>query len=397
MGVEARPPPRHNMNQLGSLDPALGCSGVMSILSYDSHPVSRRRNCDELPRRDRREDNSYTKEQMDSEISRVAREMYRAFSGLNEGFENAADQVVIDELSTHTDDSRAELIHPYRTLYGRSLNLVLKDNLGDNWEEACTTLMSEMRMYELECLRRRMEDRKSQLLRLAQNDEETSEEISVSEIPRKSSLAKTNNNGSIGGKNAPEDIETCKSEEEAEDSFTGHSCLLVTWKTNPEVEKFKELYMDGRGLFSVKTHKRKSKNLVDPGELVSEKSLHKSYKILGQGEGIERLLVKNKKDNLEEVDGDCYRYYLLAGTTHPYPDDTFYSVGRVPRKLLMKYLGIKMYLVRLRKPPSVPGDWRHCDQIAWLDLALSPLDLPPPPLNRKLRKFISIQFSKCFS
>ena len=40
--------------------------------------------------------------------------------------------------------------------------------------------------------------------------------------------------------------------------------------------------MDGRGLSSVKTHKRKSKNLVDPGELVSEKSLHKSYKILGQ-------------------------------------------------------------------------------------------------------------------
>ena len=40
--------------------------------------------------------------------------------------------------------------------------------------------------------------------------------------------------------------------------------------------------MDGRGLSSVKTHKRKTKNLVDPGELVSEKSLHKSYKILGQ-------------------------------------------------------------------------------------------------------------------
>jgi len=50
---------------------------------------------------------------------------------------------------------------------------------------------------------------------------------------------------------------------------------------------------------------RKTKNLVDPGELVSEKSLHKSYKILGQGEGIERLLVKNKKDVLEEVEGDC--------------------------------------------------------------------------------------------
>ena len=64
--------------------------------------------------------------------------------------------------------------------YGRDLNSVLKDNLGDNWDEvccfpkhlppcvytrhllvvtsilifkACVTLMTEMRMYELECLR----------------------------------------------------------------------------------------------------------------------------------------------------------------------------------------------------------------------------------------------------
>ena len=33
---------------------------------------------------------------------------------------------------------------------------------------------------------------------------------------------------------------------------------------------------------SVKTHKRKSKNLVDPGDLVSEKSLEKVYTILGK-------------------------------------------------------------------------------------------------------------------
>ena len=59
-----------------------------------------------------------------------------------------------------------------------------------------------------------------------------------------------------------------------------------------------------------------------------------------------------KKEQVEEVDGDPYRYFLLAGTSHPYPDDTFYSVGRVPRKLLMKYLGVKMYLVRLKEPPT---------------------------------------------
>ena len=54
---------------------------------------------------------------------------------------------------------------------------------------------------------------------------------------------------------------------------------------------------------------------------------------------------------MDEVDGDPYRYFLLAGTSRPYPDDTFYSVGRVPRKLLMKYLGVKMYLVRIKEPP----------------------------------------------
>ena len=32
----------------------------------------------------------------------------------------------------------------------------------------------------------------------------------------------------------------------------------------------------------IKTHKRKGKALVDPGDLVSEKSLKRVYKILGQ-------------------------------------------------------------------------------------------------------------------
>ena len=32
----------------------------------------------------------------------------------------------------------------------------------------------------------------------------------------------------------------------------------------------------------IKTHKRKGKQLVDPGDLVSEKSLAKVYKILGK-------------------------------------------------------------------------------------------------------------------
>ena len=61
---------------------------------------------------------------MDLEIARVTKKMYKAFGGLNEGFADvrlwskygaccelhsycqAKDQIVIDELSTHTDDSR---------------------------------------------------------------------------------------------------------------------------------------------------------------------------------------------------------------------------------------------------------------------------------------------------
>ena len=65
------------------------------------------------------------------------------------------------------------------------------------------------------------------------------EEISFGEKSIKFSEAKINNNGSIGEKTELEEIIEEKSEEESDDNFTGHSCLLVTWKTNPEVEKFK--------------------------------------------------------------------------------------------------------------------------------------------------------------
>ena len=63
--------------------------------------------------------------------------------------------------------------------------------------------------------------------------------------------------------------------------------------------------------------------------------------------------------------------FLLTGTSHPYPDDTFYSVGRVPRKLLMKYLGIKMYLVRLRQEPGPVQhqEWAQCRDQADLIMA----------------------------
>ena len=68
---------------------------------------------------------------MDLEIQRVAREMYKAFSGMNEEFVDVScwniwfddfssgipqpkEQIVIDKLSSHTDTGRKELIHPYK-------------------------------------------------------------------------------------------------------------------------------------------------------------------------------------------------------------------------------------------------------------------------------------------
>jgi len=378
---------------IGSLDPALTCSGMMSNFSYDSHPVSRRRTQDELPRGVAGQaTDSYTRQQMDLEIQRVAREMFKAFSGMNEEFEDAKDQVVIDELSSHTDVGRKELIHPYKTLYGRDLNYVLKDNLGDSWEEACATLMCEMRMYELECLRRRMEDEVAAEQAVQEaldakaasaNNSLMSPCISSIKSPPMSGSPRLVNKLGTGRKMKLEDmLDECAKVEDKE-KFTGHSCLLVTWKTNPEVEKFKELYMEQ----SVKTHKRKSKNLVDPGDLVSEKSLDKIYTILGRGEGTERLLVKGKKeDQVEEVDGDVFRYFLLAGTTHPYPDDTYYSVGRVPRKLLIKYLGIKMYLVRLKHPPPPLPDWRHCADVTQLLASVAQVGIGSPEIIRKIQQ-----------
>ena len=161
---------------------------------------------------------------------------------------------MIDELTTHTDTGRQELIHPYKTLYGRDLNSVLKDNLGDSWEEACATLMAEMRMYELECLRRRMEDEAA--AKAAREAHEIAENNSMlSSIKSPTSMRSARSSGSKGSgsksskkKNGTakmkiEDmLDECATEEE---TFSGHSCLLITWKTNPEVEKFKEDFIFG--------------------------------------------------------------------------------------------------------------------------------------------------------
>ena len=172
-----------------------------------------------------------------------------------------------------------------QTLYGRDLNSVLKDNLGASWEEACVSLMTEMRMYELECLRRRMEDDQAAETQKNMDNHSAISSIKSPSLSVKSSKAskspksarsKSTKNGSVGNGKRIEEVPDA--DEVEEEKFTGHSCLLITWKTNPEVENFKDLYMDKE----IKTHKRKNTNLVDPGDLVSEKSLAKNYRIIGK-------------------------------------------------------------------------------------------------------------------
>lgn len=104
-------------------------------------------------------------------------------------------------------------------------------------------------MYELECLRRRIEDKAAAALAKEQNEEEEEiEELDVEEAMRdveKMQKLKicshtrnvANGNGHVVLEDIVEDLD--KEAEEEDDEFTGHSCLLVTWKTNPEVEKFK--------------------------------------------------------------------------------------------------------------------------------------------------------------
>ena len=101
---------------------------------------------------------------------------------------------------------------------------------------------SEVRMYELECLRRRIENKvaAAAVKEVEEIDpEEVIDEVEQIKNGRKDSKA---NNGMAGGQKILEDIidDIAKDDEEDDDdNFTGHSCLLITWKTNPEVEKFK--------------------------------------------------------------------------------------------------------------------------------------------------------------
>ena len=79
------------MMDLADIDPRLVGQGPMSHVSYDSHVVTRRRMADELPRVRQHQgegggSDSFDQQMMDGEIQRVSRELYKAFSGMNQGF-----------------------------------------------------------------------------------------------------------------------------------------------------------------------------------------------------------------------------------------------------------------------------------------------------------------------
>ena len=111
---------------------------------------------------------------------------------------------------------------------------MLKDNLGRCWEEACASLMCEMRMYELECLRRRMEDTQAAEM-MAEADLSLMSPLS----PMSGSSKKSKGSGSGKKKNGTDSATSTAGGAEQVEQFTGISCLLITWKSNPEVEHFK--------------------------------------------------------------------------------------------------------------------------------------------------------------
>lgn len=89
-------------------------------------------------------------------------------------------------------------------------------------------------MYELECLRRRMEDK----VAAAAAKEVELEELNL-DLASAINGGYEAKNGSLGEEKIVESIIDDMAKQQTDEDFTGHSCLLVTWKTNPEIEKFK--------------------------------------------------------------------------------------------------------------------------------------------------------------
>ena len=86
---------------LVDIDPRLVGQGPMSHVSYDSHVVTRQRMVDEMPRvgqQQQGEAETYDQAMMEGEIQRVSRELYKAFSGMNQGFTEVRVRKVVKRL-----------------------------------------------------------------------------------------------------------------------------------------------------------------------------------------------------------------------------------------------------------------------------------------------------------
>ena len=92
-------------------------------------------------------------------------------------------------------------------------------------------------MYELECLRRRMEDQILASQQAAELLEAASSQVMSPLAGSRSGAGKKNGNvcgSELSPLSPTSDLEAGPSQE-----FSGISCLLITWKSNPEVEQFK--------------------------------------------------------------------------------------------------------------------------------------------------------------
>merc|ERR1712062_189275 len=121
-----------------------------------------------------------------------------------------------------------------------------------------------MRMYELECLRRRMEDE----ILASQQAAEVLEASSQLVSPLSGSSRKKNGNvcsSELSPLSPSSDPQAGATQEQ---EFSGISCLLITWKYNPEVEQFKDLYLSDLS----KDMKKRTKLKTNLSEMVSEDS-----------------------------------------------------------------------------------------------------------------------------
>ena len=166
-----------------------------------------------------------------------------------------------------------------------------------------TTTTTTRLMLMLGC--RRMEEELVASQQAAQDQETASLVSPLSPVSGVSARTKRNGGVAAGPGSPSAAGDSLVAEEE---TFTGISCLLITWKSNPEVEQFKvrsrsryfynlditynyllllivvfqELYMSEQRKSKDQKKRNKAEAIKVPQDLVSEQSVEKNYKVLGK-------------------------------------------------------------------------------------------------------------------